>query len=649
MPSMTPEEILQIHKDYADQFASLAQSGLAGAFSALSNGGIFNYHPAITSITMPDFGKPTPIGELPDLPESPVLPSPPTLSDFVEIPNNPHSGTNSSLGSPKKSNNLDSPPTYTPPLKPSPVRDFLITPPDIGSPDAMPIPPAYIPLPALTLPFETFTTPAKPTLAEPVFEGQRPDDLALPDAGYIVSQYISTKDAHRVSLAGFAQGQADALVSRYIPEFAALRAKVNNAIVAYIDPTTGGGAGIPANIEGAIMARAADRNALETQRAVADVATALSKKGWTLPGGALQDAIRQAAVGMGNAQVAASTEIATKNFEREQQHFEFMFKLGEAIEAKMIDTATEYIKIAVAMDAQSINAAKELVAAYIGAYNLQVLVYKALWDGYQADAEVLKARIAANESRVRMFEAEIRAEQAKAEIDTAYVGILRAVADVNGATAQMYKHQVEAALAPLEVGRLRLQVFEAQARAYAAEVGAYEARWRGYTAEVEGELGKFKAYEAQVSGYVAQVQAFRAQIDSYVAQVNAAAATNTAVGARNESLTRTYAAQADAAIKNYEGLVAGYSAQSSAVIKTGEIEVEYWRTKANLIFQEFNVAVQQMFEYAREQMNLFRGQMEAAINAANGLAHASQVAGNLAGGAMQGLTSFAGILESKEG
>jgi hypothetical protein len=48
-------------------------------------------------------------------------------------------------------------------------------------------------------------------------------------------------------------------------------------------------------------------------------------------------------------------------------------------------------------------------------------------------------------------------------------------------------------------------------------------------------------------------------------------------------------------------------------------------------------------------MNLFRGQMEAAINAANGLAHAAQVAGNLAGGAMQGLTAFAGILESKEG
>jgi hypothetical protein len=111
---------------------------------------------------------------------------------------------------------------------------------------------------------------------------------------------------------------------------------------------------------------------------------------------------------------------------------------------------------------------------------------------------------------------------------------------------------------------------------------------------------------------------------------------------------RVYATEADIAIKPYEGLTQQYVAESNAAIKQADIEVEYWRTTASLVMQDWNVAVQQMFEYAREQMNLFRGQMEAAISAGNGLAHAAQVAGSLAGSAMAGLTSFAGNLVSSE-
>lgn len=48
-------------------------------------------------------------------------------------------------------------------------------------------------------------------------------------------------------------------------------------------------------------------------------------------------------------------------------------------------------------------------------------------------------------------------------------------------------------------------------------------------------------------------------------------------------------------------------------------------------------------------MNLFRGQMEAAIQAGNGLAMAANVAGNLAGGAMTGLSTFAGNLVTSQG
>lgn len=641
MPGMTPEEILQIHKDYADQFASLAQSGLTGAFSALSSSGIFDYNPAGISIKMPDVGSPGDVGPLPTMPPDPEIPEIGDLLPFRELPND----TSGSAPYPR----YGSAPTYSAPTTPGMVREFTDAAPADPANPSLPAVPAYLPLPSSTLPYPVVTVPDAPVLSTPNFEGVRPDDIAMPDPDVIVADYRSEQNSHRNMLPVFMQSNVDALIVKYAPDYPLIRSRINTAITDYTHPVTGGGVSVPANVETAIMARASDRNALEFLRAVDTSAETLAKKGYSMPPGALLGALRNARTAMGDAQVKASTDIALKNVELEQQNFQFMLKLGEQLEEKMIDMTLGFMKLTLEIDAQSIAAAKEIVSAYIGAYNVQALIYRAMWDGYQADAMVFKARIDALESQVRIYEAEIKAEMAKVEINKSVVDVLRAVADVNRALAESYKVQVDAALAPLEVARIRTSIFEVKARAYASEVAAYEARWRGYTAQVEGELGKFKAFESQVNGYVAEVNGYKAVVDAYTAKVNATAETNKAVAGHNESVIREFTARAEAAIKVFDGQVAAYSAESNVVVKQAEIEVEYWRAKANFIFQEFNVAVQQTFEFAREQMNLFRGQMEAAINAANGLAHASQVAGNLAGQAMGGLTSFAGILESREG
>jgi len=641
MPSMTPEEILQLHKDYADQFASLAQSALAGAFSALSGSGIFNYHPAGINIQFPDFGLPKSVGALPKLPIDPKLPKDVVLVKSENFPND----TTGSAPSP----GYGAVPQYqAPPTPPGAPGFFEIAP---ATPVMPPLPstPSYLTLPGTTLPYPTVNIPVSPVITTPTFDGRRPNDIVIPDAATLVNLYDTEMNTHRTFLPTFMQGNADAFISKYAPEYATLRSRINNAITDYTNPSTGGGLGIPINIEGAIYARAGDRNNVEFQRAIDTTLETLAKKGYQIPPGAALGAMRQARTVMGDAMVKSSTDIATKNVELEQQNFQFMLKLGEALEEKMLDMVEKFLQLSLQIDAQAISSAKEIVGTYIAAYNLNVMVYKALWDGYQADAQVFRDRIAANESLVRLYEAEIKAELAKTEVNTAYVNVLRAIADVNQSLAASYKIQIEAALAPLEVAKIQVALYEAKARAYSSIVSAYEAQWRGYSAQVEGELGKFKAYEAAVSGYVAQVQGYRGKVEAYTAQVNAASEKNRAISATNEANVKVYAEQANTAIKVYEGQIAGFSAASNAIIKQSEIEIEFWRTSANLIFQEFNVAVQQMFEYAREQMNLFRGQMEAAINAANGLAHAAQVAGNLAGGAMQGLTAFAGILESKEG
>jgi hypothetical protein len=638
---LDPVEILQIHKDYADEFAALAQTGLTSAFGALSASGLFDYTPTAIIMTSPEFGVPNRVGLLPVLPLPPELPEEPELDNYVDVPNADYGAAPNPRYGEQPDFSLPGEPTGG-------IPQFTTQPPTSPTPPTMPLVPVYLPLPSLLLPYPTVTIPPAPVITDPVFDGVKPDDLIIPSADTIVQKYLDEQTDHRNMLPSYIITNVDAFLAKYAPEFATVRTQINNAILTYTNPITGGGVGIPANIEGAIMARTYDRTNIEFQRAIETATETVAKMGYTIPNGAVLATVRNARTAMGDAVVRGSTEVATKNLELEQQNFQFMLKLGEQLEEKMFDVMSNFAKLTLEIDAQAIMSAKEIVTTYLGAYNLQVMVYKALWEGYTSAVEIYKARIQANESLVRVYEAEIKAELAKTEVNKSTVDVLNAVANVNRTLAESYKAQVDAALAPLEIAKVQASIFEAQVRGFVAQVQAYEAQWGAYKAQIEGKVGEQKGYEAQVSAYVAEVQGYKAEVEAYGAKVGAVGDQNRAVAASNEARTRTYSAIAEAAIKIYEGLIAGYSAESGAVIKNTEIEIEYWRTASSLILQQWTVATNQTFEYAREQMNLFRGQMESAISAGNGLAHAAQVAGSLASGAMTGLTTFAGSLVSAE-
>lgn len=638
---LDPQDILDLHKQYADEFAQLAQSGLTAAFAALSSSGIFDYSPAQIQISWPDIGAPNRNIPLPGIPPAPNMPDKPELMDMREVPN-------PNFGSPPN-NTLGGVPVYVPPPKPSESPPpFNATPPPMPPTPPMPPAPTYLTLPALTLPYTELDLPDPPVLTMPIFDGTKPPPLTPVDPDMIVSKYLKEQNDHRNMLPVFMKGNTDALIAAYIPEYPAIRSQINGAIIAYTDKVNGGGVGIPVNIENAILARESARSGLEFTRAIDTAIDTIGKRGFTIPPGAMLAALQQSRMTMGDAQVKASTDVAIKNLELEQQNFQFMLKLGEQLEEKCLDIITQYLTLALKIDELSIQSAKEIVTTYLGAYNIQVMVYKAMMDGYLADVQVFKAKIDALDAQVRLYEAEIKAEMAKVEMNKAYVEVLQAIAQTNMAIAQAYKYQIEAAMAPLEIAKLQVAIFESQVRAYAAQVNAYESLWNAYKAQVEGELGKFQAYTAQAQAYTAQVAGYRGQVDAYSAQVNATGETNKAIGMTNDSALRAYSVEAEMQVKTFDSLIASYTAQANAAVKIGEIEVEYWRTHANLIFQEYNASLNQTFEYAREQMNLFRGQMEAAINAANGLAHAANVAGSLASGAMTGLGTFAGSLVTAE-
>lgn len=642
MANLTPEELLEIHKEYADKFTAIASAGLYQAFARLSDSSIFDYQPSQIAITSPVIGDPKQVGQMPKSPASPNIEPLTQLDLFKDIPNEFYGSVPSAR--------YGDAPEFADIIEPGAMRPFLLVPPDVPQDVPLPDTPSYITMPDFRLPVDpgSIVVPDKPVLSMPVFEGIRPADIQPADPESIIDRYTSEQDSHRNALPAFMSAQADALISKYAPEYNSIRTRISQAVIDYTDPTSGGGAGIPANIEGAIAARASDRNALEFQRALDTASQTISKQGFSIPPGALLATLRQARTAMGDAQVRGNVEIATKNFELEQRNFEFMLKMGQALDEKMKDMIVKFFDLTLKIDELSIMSAKEIVSAYLGAYNIQVMVYKAMWDGYQADAAVFRARIEALDSQVRLYEAEIRAELAKNEVNTAYVNMLRAAADTNQSIAATYKIQIDAAMAPIEIAKVLTQLYEAQVRGFVAEVGVKESEWNAYKAQIDGEIAKQRAWQSKVEAYSAEVGGFKAKVDSYTAQVQGFAEANRAIASSNDAKLREFSTKAEVAIKTYEGLLQAYNVESSAILKQSEIEIEYWRTKANVIMSEWTTTMNQTFEFAREQMNLFRGQMEAAISAGNGLAHAANVAGALAGGAMGGLTSFAGNLVSSQ-
>ena len=693
--ALTPEEVFYIHKQYADQFAGLTQSGLGSAFNALAYGGLYGYSPAKIDITFPDVGEPKD--------KEPGEPSPKPMKEPVEIGDKKYdlvrsekfepiptlkvgaaatggsgitgvlvasssvsmggaSGTSVGIGG-RPTRWMGNPPEWVEPLpKPSinapekkivaPTVNLQVTSPHgaftsnggiITGRIALPDEPTYMPYPNLVLPYPTLRLPTKPPITTPVFEGVRPATLTPIDGEALVAKYTTEQQDHRTMLPAFAQETAVAFIDAFAPEYNDIRIKINKIIANYE-----GGTGVPANIEGAIMARANDRASQEFTKAVNTAAENISKRGFTLPPGALQAVLTQSRMMMGDAIVRSSTEVATKNLELEQQNFQFMLKLGEALEEKILDVTTQYLALSIKMDEQSIASAKELVAINIGAYNLMVLVYKAMLDGYQTDAEVLKARIAANESLVKLFGEEIKAELAKNEINTSTVALFKAMVDINAGFSAEYKAKLEAALAPVEIMKLQLGMFESQIRGYTAEVGAYEAQWRAYASRLESSMTPLKVYEEKVRVFGQEVAAFKAEIDGYSAQAQAAADTNKAYAQHNAAMIESYGSEISYPMKVKDHEMAVWTTTEAKLLKDAELEIEYWRTKANMIFTEYNANLNQTFEFAREQMHLFLGRMQAGVTANQGLVQAAQVAGNLAGSAMQGLSSFAGNIVSSQ-
>jgi len=626
------EQVFNDERAAASDLVTSARAEIDATFAALKNSSIYNYTPYQWQVpSAPYIGSfPTPTG--PQHPASGQRPTRPTLLDFDQNIPNPVFGdvpvdtaVAPSFSNPPQPGDAPTDTTGNAPLVHTPV---------------FPNTPSLLTLPSSALPYPFITVPAAPVYTPPVFDGVTPNDITT----MTVQEYL---DKLTDSYATYSQ-QIPALVQNntFVWFRAMLDENPNIRIIDGIITTymTAGGAGVPTTIEEGIITRAIDRVTVENRRANDEVWESASRRGLTLPSGALFSGLKEARQTAAEATSKVVVDVAIKNLELEHDHMKFMMQLGVELQKVLTGFATDTAKVVLDANAQAIELTKLVLTGMIEANNILVRVYLAKWEGYKAAVEVFKAKWQAIETQTRVFEAQIRAELAKTEVNKAVVSVLEAIVNANKALVEMYKSQVDAETAKVEADRVRILGYEATVRGYVAKVDGWKARWEGYRAQIDGQLAQAKVYEAQEIGYRAKVEGYSASVGAYKAQVEGFTAQIEAVAKQNEENLKAYSVELDGVLKAYAEDIAAYTAEWGAIEAQAKVGATITGIQSEFLGRMYTTQTQIEIERSREHLAAWHAQLSGALQAAEGMKGAANVTAGLAASALNSLTTFAGSL-----
>lgn len=626
------EELFDAQFATAQELLTGATDNVNKAFETFTDKSAFRYEPYQWQTPSAPIIVYNPSFTTPGKPGRPSDPKTPTLKVYPKDLANPNFGTAPTF--------LSLPPQITFPPEPGgEPTDFTGGGPVLHTP-VFPGGPTLLALPPSTLPYPTVTIPTKPDIVMPVFSGTQPDGIHQ----ISLQEYL---DKLTDTYATYAQDIPALVKSNWLTWFRALldeRPLIDRLADTITSYMTTGGAGIPVPIEEAIVTRATDRVASEQRRATLHVYDEAVKHGLLLPSGALLAGLKEARQLSAEAVSKVATDVAIKNLELEHDHMKFMLKLGSELEQWVAGFAVSIAKIVLDANAQAIEVTKLILTGMIEINNTIVRIYLAKWEAYKAAVEVYKAQIQAIEARTRLYEAEIRAELAKTEVNKAVVEVLQAISGVNRTIAEVFKIQVDAETAKIEADRVAVMAFEAQVRAYGVRVEAWRAKWQGYTARIEGEVAKSKVYESEASAFRARVEGYKATIEGYSELVKGQAVQIDATARENEGQLKAWQIQLDGVLRAYSTDLDAYGKQWAAI---GE-QLRGYATGAQIVAdflnKQYTTQTTIDIEKQHEHLAEWRAQLEATLKAAQGLTEVSSVAGNLAGSALNGMTSFAGGL-----
>lgn len=453
--------------------------------------------------------------------------------------------------------------------------------------------------------------PAPPTLAEitvPDFMG-----LTLPAFNATAPEFVGT------ALPGILQWTEPT----YHPE-------IIDDVVVQLRKLWAGGSGIPAAVEQAMWARAAEREDLTAERELDSVSEEFSMRGFTTPPGmqaARTDQLRQ---DLAVKKLGLNRELTIQIAQWQVENIRFA--CTQAIAAENV-----YVNLFLNQAQRLFEAARFQIESQINIYNAQVALFNARMNGYQISAQVFNTLVQAELSKIEAFKAEVDAEVARGQLNTQKVQAYAAMIDALKAQTDVYRTQMQGAEIKSNVIRNKIEVFKAQVQAYAEQINAQKTVFDAYESQVKGEAAKAGIIDAEARAYAALIQGKSSIADIGVKRADVAID-------KNRVLIQGYTAALEAEKVRIQSQLSVIQSGAQAYIADTQrfaAVAQAEGTKAQVTVAAKEAELRTNVAFYQAQVQAYLGNMEQLIRKASLIIDALKAAGGisstLAAGAMAGV------------
>lgn len=275
-----------------------------------------------------------------------------------------------------------------------------------------------------------------------------------------------------------------------------------------LDRIENGGTGLDPDIEQAMYDRDQERASLALAETTEKLADEWARRGFSLPDGALAEAITNVHVEYQNKRLDTSRDIAIKQAELEQKNISESLTQAIDIEGKTMDWAEKVARRVFEWSKAVADSSIEVCKTWITKYNAGI-------ESYKAQAQVFADLIQAEMIKVQIYKERIAALALIAQVDELHIKAYTAQIDAIKTLFDAYRTEIEAVKAIVDLERAKIENYRSRVEAYAANVNATVQK---FTGEVEG-------YKAKISGYTAiqgiNVEAIKARNQAYGIEIEA--------------------------------------------------------------------------------------------------------------------------------
>lgn len=362
-----------------------------------------------------------------------------------------------------------------------------------------------------------------------------------------------------------------------------------------------GGTGLPANIEQALFDRAIGRDEVSSVQAVHQAHTEWAARGFDLPGSTLLARVQEIRQANRAERGRINREISIQFHTQEIENLRFSVDKGIQLEGVLLEAHTRIY-----------DSARQLADGHWtvtkGIYDSAIDIYKLQMDIYRMDIEVFKEKLQIELTKLEVYRSELEAQRLIGVLNEQLVDIYKAELDGALASVEVFKAQVEGANAQIRAGLSKLEVFKAQIDGYTATLNGERIKFEIYDTQVGAEEVKARVYTSQVDAYGKRIEAYRTEVGAeaskidaltrveesnirrYSEQVSAWRAGIEADTANLQAFVQVYRAQ----LSKYEALLSAEQYRVTGESRNFQLEIEQERTRVDTLLKQADQTIEQL-------------------------------------------------------